>query len=218
MAATCGQGPARRCRLLGPDPHPSGEGWLRHQRGACSGEGRGLQEGTCGPGGGRGGQDTHEVYPIWVVGLGTAAGACRATLITAGSKICQEPLVTPGRRCWTHRRSLGARGPRGLRGTCTGRREGRAGLSILLGERRPPPLNGPFPQFLFDPRAQGIHGHQGPGSLQTHPWEAGGEGEDLVLGAHPPSCLTQAPNRTPSLTPLQATSIAKPGVGTQGSQ
>ena len=89
---------------------------------------------------------------------------------------CQESLVTPGRSCWTHRRSLGARGPRGLRGTCTGRREGRAGLSILLGERRPPPLNGPFPQFLFDPRAQGIHGHQGPGSLQTHPWEAGGGG------------------------------------------
>lgn len=80
VAATCGQGPARCCRLGAQTPTPVGtfdfdtrEGPAR--RGLPSG-GRGLQEGTRGPGGGKGGQDTHEVYPIWVVGLGTAAGAC----------------------------------------------------------------------------------------------------------------------------------------------
>jgi len=76
---------------------------------------KGLLGGNSRAGGGQGSQDTHELWPSVRQAQGHLLGLGEGTIsITTGSEMLPESLVTPGRNCGTHRRSLGAWGPRGL--------------------------------------------------------------------------------------------------------
>lgn len=138
--------------MLGPTPEEGVLAWKRVQ-----GKEEACQEGPHGLGvtGSREPCTVHfRVRQAWGRLLGPGSqlrGAGGATFI------CQWQQMLPGRGRWTHWRPLGSRGPRYLRGAGAGGREGRAGLSVLLEERRPI-VKWTLSQILSDT------------------WEAGGEG------------------------------------------
>lgn len=152
------------CRRDGPGTPPqSGKmGHARsHTRGGHvgweegPGEGRDLPGGAPWAGGDRQPCTVHfRVRQAWgrLLGPGSQLRGAGGAPFT-----CQRQQMLSGRGCWTHWRPLGSRGPRYLRGAGAGGREGRAGLSVLLEERRPI-VKWTLSQILSDT------------------WEAGGEG------------------------------------------
>lgn len=132
---------------LGLGPHPAGNPREAASH-SCQGQLQGGRpEGGLEEGPGRVGADkarteeAHEVHPMCVVGPGrllepsSCAGGVGGLPSASGSEMWPGvPGHPQGRGCWAHRRSLG---PRDLLGAGAVRRQSRAGLSILLEERRP---------------------------------------------------------------------------------
>lgn len=190
--------------LLGLGPHPHQERWaiLSLSREGWLWRGSGCGELARRSGCGNEGTSEVCVQQAWgqLLGPSSHVGTWEGPLSSAsGSEMLPGEPGHPRKGCWTHRRSLGPRGPRGLPGTRAGRRQGRAGLSFLLEEGRPCSSSGPSPWLLSDPRAQCSHRHLGPENPQTQTWEAGGDRWGPDLGGRPSGCPAQAPGQdTPS--------------------
>lgn len=163
------QGAAGRLGL-GPGPHPN------QDRQACWAPHRG----SWGAGGLSGG--LQEAVRRRAQRLGPAPIQGHA----AAARWCQESLVTPGRGCWTHRGSLGPGGPRGLPGAAAGRRQGRAGFSILLEGRGPHSSNGSSPGLSSKVATPTL----AQGTSKPRPVRLKVRGRDPVPGAAPQAAHT----------------------------